>query len=70
MILINTKQVKWLVINQPETEFQLKDWSGISNEKRFYEDDILYSKKGQLQYYLTTETYNQLPTEFKQLSQC
>jgi hypothetical protein len=68
MIQLNPKQVEWLVYNQPETEYLLEDWSGITTEGYLYEDDIKYSKKGQLKYYLTPETYNSLPTEFKQLA--
>ena len=68
MIRINPRQVEWLVVYQPETEFLLTDWSETTTEVFLYEDDIQYSKKGQLKYYLTPKTYNSLPTEFKQLA--
>lgn len=63
MVRINPKQVEWLVVNQPETDFEfdrikLKYFSKLDLHK-----STLYNK-----YYLTPETYNSLPETFKQLA--
>lgn len=68
---LNPKQVEWLVVNQPETEHVI-NYLGLRGTKlflRFFPCDIRHSKSVKdVEYYLTPETYNSLPTEFKQLS--
>ena len=69
MVLINPKQVEWLVVNQPETEHTIEAYNGeLKTFISLTEDDITYCEKGDYTYYLTPETYNALPTEFKQLA--
>lgn len=63
MLQLNPKQVEWLVVNQPETDFEfdgikLKYFSKLDLHK-----STLYNR-----YYLTPETYNSLPETFKQLA--
>jgi hypothetical protein len=68
MELINPKQVEWLVINQHITTHTVEAKDGELREFiSLAEDDIIYCEEGDYKYYLTPETYNQLPTEFKQL---
>lgn len=68
---LNPKQVEWLVVYQPETEHEI-NYLGIRRTKsffRFFNCDISHSKSVKdVEYYLTPETYNSLPTEFKQLA--
>ncbi len=70
MVLINRKQVEWLVVNQPETRHkaipnspEFADWYNS-----FTTDDLKYVENGSFKYYLTPETYNSLPETFKQLA--
>lgn len=69
MILINAAQVEWLVINQPETEHCFKEPEKTETriDRGFWQVDIQLAQCNVYEYYLTPETYNQLPTEFKQL---
>ena len=68
LILINAKQVEWLVINQPETEHTTFFYEGEFQEhSEFHEIDIELSSEDKFDYYLTPNTYNSLPTEFKEL---
>ena len=64
MELINAKQVEWLVYNKPYTDFE---FDGI--KLHFFSKLDLHKSTLYNRYYLTPETYNQLTTEFKQLSQ-
>jgi hypothetical protein len=68
---INPKQVEWLVKYRPCTHFRLYYVALECTDMmlRFTEADINDSKDVDLlKYYLTPETYNSLPTEFKQLA--
>jgi hypothetical protein len=68
MVRINPKQVEWLVYFKPLTQHTIQTpnysrvWGLLSS------NDIYVSKDKDHKYYLTTETYNSLPTEFKQLA--
>ena len=73
LILINTKQVEWLVINQPQTEHDIIDPSEFTGEfhpcRSFNGEELEWQAHGiELQYYLTPETYNSLPQTFKDLA--
>jgi hypothetical protein len=73
MVLINPKQLEWLVVNQPETEHDIIDPSEFTGEfhpcRAFSGEELDWQAHGiDLEYYLTPETYNSLPTEFKQLA--
>ena len=67
MIQLTATQVEWLVNNKPETEHYYNN--DICNPElyctEFSELDLPFNNWDC--YYLTSETYNQLPTEFKQL---
>jgi len=72
MIKINPAQIRWLVVNQPETEHEIQEphkpkWD-FQTCKDFWGVDIDFAKEGTFIYYLTPEIYNSLPTEFKQLA--
>jgi hypothetical protein len=70
MVLINPKQVEWLVVYQPETNYKAVPLSEyFADWYRFFTHaDIKYAESGSFKYYLTPKTYNSLPTEFKQLA--
>lgn len=66
LIPINPNQVEWLYRNQPHT-VHTSTYSGMTLEyKRLDRYDYSKAKAG-FEYYLTPDTYNQLPIEFKQL---
>jgi hypothetical protein len=67
MILINPKQVEWLVYNQPDITFYLPDNEDYVGFNDLSIDDVKRAETSWL-FYLTPETYNSLPTEFKQLA--
>jgi len=72
MIQLNAKQVEWLTINQPDTEFLVinrKDSQDVQLQKKFTPWDVLIFVGFLFDYYLTPDTYNQLPIEFKQLEE-
>jgi hypothetical protein len=72
MIRITPNQVEWLFCNEPETQHDIqypKDRRGESQTwNGFTQTDLELSSKRVFDYYLTTETYNALPEEFKQLA--
>ena len=76
MIRITPNQVEWLFYNEPETQHDIqcpKDWRGewrgeSQTWNGFTQTDLELSSKRVFDYYLTTETYNALPEEFKQLA--
>ena len=72
MIRITPNQVEWLFYNEPETQHDIqdpKDWRGESQTwNGFTQNDLELSSKRGFDYYLTPETYNALPEEFKQLA--
>ena len=70
MIQLNPKQVEWLVVNHPETTHTAVPLTEcFTDTYRFFtQSDNKYVENGSFKYYLTPETYNSLPTEFKQLA--
>jgi hypothetical protein len=69
MIQINPAQIWWLVVNKPETEHTVEAYDGeLTTFISLSENDIIYCEEGDYKYYLTPDTYNALPTEFKQLA--
>jgi len=70
MIKINAAQVQWLVKNKPETEHYYNN--DICNSKlycnEFSELDLPFNNWDC--YYLTQNTYNELPEAFKTLNGC
>jgi hypothetical protein len=64
---LNPKQVEWLVVNQPEITFYIPDCGEFQEHNDLTIDDVKRAETSWL-FYLTPETYNSLPTEFKQLA--
>lgn len=69
MELINSSQVEWLINNKIADTVFTTDCGEFVEVDGLGVEHLEAAKKSET-YYLTTETYNQLPTEFKQLSQC
>ncbi len=72
MIQLTAKQVEWLTINQPDTEFLVinrKDSQDVQLQKKFTTWDVLIFVGFPFDYYLTPDTYNSLPIEFKRLEE-
>lgn len=72
MELINAAQVEWLVTNKPDTNHDIIDPSEFTGEfhpcRAFNGEELEWQAHGlKLEYYLTPETYNALPQEFKDL---
>jgi hypothetical protein len=68
MVLINPKQVEWLVVNQPETEHLIEENDEWNNFDFFEKQDIVNITQNICTYWLLPKTYNSLPTIFKQLA--
>ena len=69
MVQINPKQVEWLIDHQPEITHTSIKLDGKTGEYDYlFPDDIKRIVEKRYTYYLTPETYNSLPTEFKQLA--
>jgi hypothetical protein len=70
MVLINPKQVEWLYKYRPNTFHTVNDQKGIILHPVIHDFDVDHARRRPdiCKYYLTPETYNSLPTEFKQLA--
>jgi len=66
MILINPSQVEWLILNKIADTVFTTDCGEFVEVDRLGVEHLEAAQKSET-YYLTPETYNQLPTEFKQL---
>jgi hypothetical protein len=75
MIQINRKQVEWLINNKPNTDhdfINLSEYTGEFHPCRvFIGEELIWPAYGvELDYYLTPDTYSELPATFKALSEC
>jgi hypothetical protein len=64
MEILNPKQVEWCYNNKPNTKHIMEH----KKFAKFCKSDIDFAN-AKICYYLETETYNSLPTEFKQLAE-